>query len=40
MRASSSDLNDPEKPLVQMRHANREKVPDAVARAVEDAFKP
>jgi nucleotide-binding universal stress UspA family protein len=32
-------VNDPEKPLVQLRHANREKVLDKVARAVEDAFK-
>jgi nucleotide-binding universal stress UspA family protein len=32
-------VNDPEKPLVQLRLANREKVLDKVARAVEDAFK-
>jgi nucleotide-binding universal stress UspA family protein len=32
-------VNDPAKPLVQMRHANREKVLDDVARAVEDALK-
>jgi hypothetical protein len=32
-------VNDPEKPLAQLRHANREKVLDKVARAVEDAFK-
>ncbi|HEU4885862.1 MAG TPA: diguanylate cyclase [Longimicrobium sp.] len=32
-------VNDPAKPLVQMRRANREKVLDDVARAVEDALK-
>lgn len=32
-------VNDPQKPLVQMRRANREKVLDDVARAVEDALK-
>ncbi len=32
-------VNDPSKPLVQMRRANREKVLDDVARAVEDALK-
>lgn len=32
-------VNDPGKPLVQMRRANREKVLDQVARAVEDALR-
>jgi hypothetical protein len=32
-------VNDPEKPLAQLRHANREKVLDKVACAVEDAFE-
>jgi nucleotide-binding universal stress UspA family protein len=32
-------VNDPAKPLVQMRRANREKVLDDVTRAVEDALK-
>jgi nucleotide-binding universal stress UspA family protein len=32
-------VNDPAKPLVQMRRASREKVLDDVARAVEDALK-
>jgi hypothetical protein len=32
-------VNDPAKPLVQLRRANREKVLDDVARAVEDALK-
>jgi hypothetical protein len=32
-------VNDPEKPLVQMRRAGREKVLDQVACAVEDALK-
>jgi ABC-type branched-subunit amino acid transport system substrate-binding protein len=32
-------VNDPEKPLVQMRHGNQEKVLDDVARAVEDALR-
>jgi nucleotide-binding universal stress UspA family protein len=32
-------VNDPEKPLVQLGRANREKVLDQVARAVEDALK-
>jgi nucleotide-binding universal stress UspA family protein len=32
-------VNDPAKPLVQMRRAGREKVLDQVARAVEDALK-
>jgi hypothetical protein len=32
-------VNDPEKPLVQMRRGNQEKVLDDVARAVEDALK-
>jgi TIR domain len=32
-------INNPEKPLVQMRRGNREKVLDDVARAVEDALK-
>ncbi len=31
-------VNDPQKPLVQLRRGNREKVLDAVARAVEDAL--
>ena len=31
-------VNDPEKPLVQLRRGNREKVLDQVARAVEDAL--
>jgi TIR domain len=32
-------VNDPRKPLVQLRRGNREKVLDEVARAVEDALK-
>ncbi len=32
-------VNDPQKPLVQMRKGNREKELDRVARAVEDALK-
>lgn len=32
-------VNDPDKPLVQLRRANREKVLDQVARAVEDALQ-
>ncbi|HEX6367316.1 MAG TPA: toll/interleukin-1 receptor domain-containing protein [Longimicrobium sp.] len=32
-------VNDPEKPLIQMGRANREKVLDKVAHAVEDALK-
>ena len=32
-------VNDPDKPLVQLRHANREKVLDQVAQAVEDALR-
>lgn len=32
-------VNNPDKPLVQLRKANREKVLDDVARAVEDALK-
>jgi hypothetical protein len=32
-------VNDPQKPLVQLRTANRDRVFDDVARAVEDALK-
>lgn len=36
--ARFQSVNDPQKPLVQMRRANREKVLDQVARAVEEAL--